>query len=180
MAENPRVKIVSKDLQGQTFELSRQEHTLGRLEECDICIPNSAVSSRHCIMTKEEDGDYLLSDLNSTNGTIVNGKAVDEVKLEHSDIIRIGAVEIIYESPIRKGRKKPNMPSDDSRKRIDLQTTLGSTAVAESPNFSPFPSKDPVIDRGTGRLSLVIGLTVVGVLSLAALAALIYVIANLL
>ncbi len=180
MAENPKVKIVSKDLQGQTFELSRQEHTLGRLEDCDICIPNSAVSSRHCTLNRDEDGDYLLADLGSTNGTIVNGREIDKVKLQHSDIIRIGAIEIIYESPIRKGKKKAVRTGDDNRKRIDLQTTIGSTTVAESPNFSPFPSKDPLIDRGTGRLSLIIGLTVVGVLSIAALVALIYVIANLL
>ncbi len=165
MEEKPKFKIVSQEHRGQTFTLSGPKHTVGRTENCDICIPNSAVSSRHCALTRQEDGDYLLTDLDSTNGTVVNGKKVDEVKLQHSDIVRIGSIEIIYESPVKSEKK--SLPKDDETEgKIDLRETVGSARISDSPNFSPFSTNQPGIYRGLGRFPKVIGFGVLAAVAL--------------
>ncbi len=178
MEENPKLKIVSQEHHGQTFTLSRPKHNVGRTESCDICIPNSAVSSRHCTLARQENGDYVLTDLNSTNGTVVNGKKVDEVNLQHSDIIRIGSIEIIYESPI-KSEKKSLPEKDKAEGKIDLQETVGSARISDSPNFSPFSTNKPGLDRGLGRLPKVIGFGVLAAVALVVLVALVYVLLDL-
>ncbi len=179
MAEHPQIKIVSKDLRGQTFELSQDKYIVGRTEDCDICIPNSAVSSRHCTLTRRESGDYTLTDLDSTNGTIVNSAKVQEEDLRHSDIIRIGSIEIIYESPIKAAKRKASIPAH-SQTKLDLRGTVGTDLIADAPNFSPFASAEPSIDRGIGRFSRLVGITVVAGLAVVVLIALGYVVWNLL
>lgn len=74
------------------YLLLRQPFTLlGR-----ATIPHSMVSRRHARLSWEEDGLYL-DDLNSTNGTFVNGRRVHApVRLQHNDTVRLGPVEMTF------------------------------------------------------------------------------------
>ncbi len=180
MEESPKLKVVTKELKGQSFTLSGPKHTIGRTEACDICIPNAAVSSKHCTLERQENGDYLLTDLNSTNGTVVNGKKVSTQQLQHSDIIRIGAVEIIYESPVKQEDEGSSKRKGEEGKKIDVQHTAGSAGIAESRNFSPFSSSSgSQLDRGIGRMPKIIGIGVIIALALVVAIALTYVILEL-
>ena len=49
---------------------------IGRSEDCDLVVQESAVSSRHCRLTHKADG-FTVEDLNSTNGTFVNGARIE-------------------------------------------------------------------------------------------------------
>ena len=63
---------------------------IGRLPDSDLLIPDQSVSREHCVVFKDGD-DYFIRDLESTNGTFVNGsQIVGGVKLEEGDIIDIG------------------------------------------------------------------------------------------
>ncbi|MCC5887169.1 MAG: FHA domain-containing protein [Gammaproteobacteria bacterium] len=71
------------------FPLDKEAVTIGRRPECDIHIDNLAVSGRHArVMTIA--GSSFLEDLESTNGTFVNGKKVAKHPLSNGDLIMIG------------------------------------------------------------------------------------------
>ena len=48
MAQNPKLVLLSEKLRGKSFELDREMLTVGRREQCDICIKDSTLSSHHC------------------------------------------------------------------------------------------------------------------------------------
>lgn len=77
MVGAPRIIVLSEQLRGQPFELVEDRYTIGRGEDCDICIPDPTVSSRHCVLSKDENGEYTVQDQGSTNGTLVNGVRVE-------------------------------------------------------------------------------------------------------
>lgn len=69
--------------------------TLGRSQDCNITLDDGASSTRHAYIAGYGN-ELLLRDLESTNGTEVNGEAVEEVVLRHGDIIRIGTTDIRF------------------------------------------------------------------------------------
>lgn len=77
------------------FPLAKEVMTIGRADDNDIRIKNLAVSAHHAKLLNIFD-DSFLEDLDSTNGTFVNGKAIDKHPLKHGDIIIIGKHELRY------------------------------------------------------------------------------------
>jgi predicted component of type VI protein secretion system len=69
--------------------------TLGRRPYNDIVIDNLAISGEHAVLHMIDGGVYL-EDLNSTNGTYVNTRAVRRHLLEHNDVIEVGKYKIRY------------------------------------------------------------------------------------
>ena len=79
-------------LDGQTlaeYNMSKERYTIGRLPDNDIRIDNAAVSGHHALVINILN-DSFLEDLNSTNGTYVNGKIVKKHALQHGDVITVG------------------------------------------------------------------------------------------
>ncbi|MBT6993303.1 MAG: FHA domain-containing protein, partial [Gammaproteobacteria bacterium] len=77
------------------FPLDQEVMTIGRKEDNDIRIENLAVSGHHAKLLTIFD-DSFLEDLDSTNGTFVNGKAIEKHPLKHGDVITIGKHELRY------------------------------------------------------------------------------------
>jgi len=82
----------------KTFELDNPAITIGRLPENTISIANMGVSRRHARIEEDTDRNLMLTDLNSLNGTFINGKKVKKVKLNNGDKISIGKYVIIYKN----------------------------------------------------------------------------------
>jgi pSer/pThr/pTyr-binding forkhead associated (FHA) protein len=82
--------VVIKEVQ-----LSKDRTTLGRRPYNDIVIDNLAVSGEHAVLLMNGNEVYL-EDLNSTNGTYVNGKAVKKQLLQNADTVEIGKYKIKY------------------------------------------------------------------------------------
>jgi hypothetical protein len=74
----------------RTYQLHKQSVAIGRLPECDIVTSDPGASRRHATITREDGGEYVLTDLGSTNGTLVNDEPVGEHVLSHGDRITIG------------------------------------------------------------------------------------------
>jgi pSer/pThr/pTyr-binding forkhead associated (FHA) protein len=80
------------NLNGQNlaeYNLSKERYTVGRLPDNDIRIDNPAVSGHHSLIINILN-DSFLEDLNSTNGTYVNGKLIKKHALANGDVITIG------------------------------------------------------------------------------------------
>ena len=73
----------------ESFELDKDVVTIGRLRESDVVLQDPGASRRHAEVRRTPDG-YLLADLGSTNGTMVNEATVSERMLQQGDRITIG------------------------------------------------------------------------------------------
>ena len=71
------------------YNMTKDRYTIGRLPDNDVRIDNPAVSGHHSLIINILN-DSFLEDLNSTNGTYVNGKLIKKHALQHSDVITIG------------------------------------------------------------------------------------------
>jgi hypothetical protein len=82
--------VVIKDVQ-----LTKDKTTLGRRPYNDIVIDNLAVSGEHAVL-QMVGADVFIEDLNSTNGTYINGKAIKKQLLSNNDIVEIGKYKIKF------------------------------------------------------------------------------------
>jgi pSer/pThr/pTyr-binding forkhead associated (FHA) protein len=69
--------------------MNKERYTIGRLPDNDIRIDNPAVSGHHSLIINILN-DSFLEDLNSTNGTYVNGKLIKKHAMQHGDVITVG------------------------------------------------------------------------------------------
>ena len=81
--------VLSENLFGQTFVLSRERSLIGRGGSCDVMIEDPLISREHCLI--EFDGGYYLQDLGSKNGTVLNRKPLSRrTALYYGDRIVLG------------------------------------------------------------------------------------------
>lgn len=71
------------------YNMTKERYTVGRLPDNDVRIDNPAVSGHHSLIINILN-DSFLEDLNSTNGTYVNGKLIKKHALQHGDVLTIG------------------------------------------------------------------------------------------
>ena len=69
--------------------------TVGRATGADFIVDAALVSRVHCRVTALPSGELEVKDLESTNGTFVNGKRVDEARLAPGDRLQVGRVELV-------------------------------------------------------------------------------------
>ena len=105
--------VVIKEVQ-----LTKDRTSLGRRPYNDIVIDNLAVSGEHAVL-QMSGTDVYVEDLNSTNGTYVNGKAVKKQLLQNSDTVEIGKYKIKYLSE-----------ASDSGFEKTMMTRAGSAGLA--------------------------------------------------
>ncbi|VAW57035.1 hypothetical protein MNBD_GAMMA07-1416 [hydrothermal vent metagenome] len=97
------------------FSLDKEVVTIGRKSDNDIILDNLAISTRHAkIITLMNDS--FIEDLNSTNGTLLNGNPVSKNILSHGDVIKFGKHEIKYIN-------SNALSSDDFEKTMIINTT---------------------------------------------------------
>lgn len=77
------------------FTLDKERMTIGRRAANDIHIDNLAVSGEHAVITTIGN-DSFLEDMSSTNGTLVNNKAIKKHVLQHNDVIEFGKYQLLY------------------------------------------------------------------------------------
>jgi pSer/pThr/pTyr-binding forkhead associated (FHA) protein len=86
---HPRLLAISGPLKDSVIPIPEGEVTLGRDPNNQVAIIDPSVSRKHCLL-RQEDGRFQLRDLQSRNGTLVNGVAVKEQWLRHGDEIAVG------------------------------------------------------------------------------------------
>jgi hypothetical protein len=82
---------------GRSVPLTQPEVTIGRLPECDVVVEDPGASRQHA-RVRRTDGGFVLVDLGSTNGTLVNDVAIQEHVLENGDRITIGETILEFRS----------------------------------------------------------------------------------
>ena len=92
---NPRLIAINGSLKGSTFLLSEDQVSIGRESASSISLSHNSVSRRHCLI-KRNASQFVICDLDSFNGTFVNGVPVKEQTLMHADQIKIGRIALLF------------------------------------------------------------------------------------
>jgi len=122
---NVKLKIVKGASRNQVVRLTKPKTVVGRAEVCDLRIPSAAVSRRHCILAFE-DGALSIKDLDSANGTFVNGRRITgREPLCPGDQVTIGPLTFDVDYPLE----------------VVDQSALPSVLPVEEEEASPPPSR---------------------------------------
>jgi pSer/pThr/pTyr-binding forkhead associated (FHA) protein len=125
-----------------SFELAEAVITIGRGPDNLVHLEDSSVSGRHAQITVSGD-IYELRDLDSTNGTRVNGTSVTTATLQPGDRIKFGKVEACFECQVLPAEHPLPILA-----KVEAQPAEVSTRPADFANASPFPKRttesDPV------------------------------------
>ncbi len=124
----------------KTYELDEPVINIGRLPENTISIANMGISRRHTKIEEDADRKYVLSDLNSLNGTYVNGKRVKKIALNSGDKITIGKYTILYE------QIEPHNP-DLSSRQSEQYTAKYNQQIAGEPQSPDSQSKTEKVEN---------------------------------
>jgi FHA domain-containing protein len=94
---DPRLILIQNGRPAKAFPLAKERIIIGRLGESDIVLSDPGVSRRHAEV-RTQDGRFVIADLGSTNGTMVNESTVGERVLEEGDRITIGKTVLEFRS----------------------------------------------------------------------------------
>src|ERR1041385_1281311 len=118
----PRLAAISGKLKGAIFGLNEESLVIGRETAANLCIPDASVSRRHSKIEKNDTG-FVLTDLESLNGTFVNDVPVKSRLLEHGDRVRIGDSQFLF--LMHEG----DATSKSSDVRLDEAKVISSSTV---------------------------------------------------
>jgi len=127
--------------QVKVYDIEEPAIFIGRLPENHIPIFNMGISRRHVKIELDAFGSYTLTDLNSLNGTLVNGKKVKKATLANGDKITIGKYTIVYEDLRGEAALHLETIVADFRPE-DMQRMAQAAAGAAPPQTLP-PSQSP-------------------------------------
>ena len=91
----PRLQVAAGPLTDSTYFLTEPELRIGRDPSNSLAISDLSLSRRHCVLSREQD-IFKICDLDSRNGTFVNGGAVSEKQLSHGDRISVGESVFVF------------------------------------------------------------------------------------
>ena len=173
----PKLVVLSEGLTGRAHELKVDKTTVGRLDDNTFQIPEQSVSSHHCEVLLK-GSDVIVRDLDSTNGTYINGEKISEKVLKPGQILRLGNVEARLEadgaaaataaaagSTAAAADKKKHQNTRVIPRGVKFNETEPGTAVKFDKN-SPFAKKSNKINMIFLAVGVVLGLAIIVILLL--------------
>ncbi len=134
MAEYGKLILSKPDGVLQEFILNKPLITLGRATTNDIVLAKSRVSRSHAQVICTDDG-IAVSDLNSSNGVVVNGQRVKDAKLQPGESFEISGISLHYLPPTEEVREEATMIDSES----EFESTLNQMTVPMSLNETSLP-----------------------------------------
>lgn len=134
------VKILKGPKAGEKFSLSEGDNIIGRSPQCDIYINSPGISKEHAKIVVF-NGNITLVDLNSTNGTFVNGVRIQKQKIKITDKVSIFDILIGFESSA-PAAQMPSIPSFQAPTAYQ-----GNTALQYQPSQQSTPSLQAIENK---------------------------------
>jgi len=155
MSEISKLIVLSKNLRGQSFAINKAELVVGRVDDCDITLADSTISTHHATIIDNGDGSLTVKDNGSTNGTRVNGSKVSEKVLNGGDVVQFGGVELLYDN----GEEASDTAVTQTA--FDITKTAGTIELSEDlANMNPFASGKKGGSGGTAKTVFSVVITV--------------------
>jgi hypothetical protein len=178
-----KLVILSQGMTGRSLELKVDKTTIGRVDDNMFPIAEASVSSHHCEVLLR-GADVVIRDLNSTNGTFINGEKITESVLKPGQTLRLGQIEMRLEAdgpagtpapaPTAPAAPKPNKKAESTIAMTrgvsltDLET--GSQRGFDSAGKG-FTKKDNKANRIFLIAAIVVGVIIVALVLIALLSA---------
>ena len=162
---------------GRTYELKVEKTTVGRVEDNTFHIAEPSVSSHHAEIILRGN-DVIVKDLNSTNGTFINGEKITEAPLKPGQTLRLGTVEMRLEGEGGAGAPAPGGKSTSAsapaaakkdggetrriqRGGVKLNELETGTGPAKFEKDSPFAKKTNKTTVIFISIAIVLGLAII-------------------
>jgi pSer/pThr/pTyr-binding forkhead associated (FHA) protein len=157
-----KLVVLSAGMTGRTHELKVDKTTIGRVDDNTFAIAEASVSSHHCEVLLR-GSDVLVRDLNSTNGTFINGQKISESVLKPGQVLRLGQVEM---------RLETDTPAASGKKQIDqtmvMQRGVSLNELEQGPrgafDSKAFSKKDNKVNKIFVILGIAFGVVILGLL----------------
>src|SRR5947209_4219784 len=138
-APNVLVRVDGSD--PQPYKLGSRA-VIGRLDTVDLAVNDKSISREHARLSRLRDG-YVVEDLGSTNGTLVNGRRIDEaVILRPGDILTIGSVEFRFDQEVPVAHSAENGWSQASEIAVHEANIRPEASVAVEDRILDEPAGD--------------------------------------
>lgn len=129
-----KLVLLSAGMTGRTHELKVDKTTIGRVDDNTFQIAEPSVSSHHCEVLLR-GADVVVRDLNSTNGTFINGEKVTETVLKPGQVLRLGQIEMRLETDATASASPapssaPSTPAPSTPKKQFDQTVVMQRGVS--------------------------------------------------
>ena len=126
----PKVIVSIDGVVIKEVTLAKDRTTVGRRPYNDIVIDNLAISGEHAVLHMI-GADVYLEDLNSTNGTYVNARAIKKQALEHNDVVEVGKYKIRFLSAVgAPDAAAPTKPATMAHPSAPIPLTSAPTVSA--------------------------------------------------
>jgi pSer/pThr/pTyr-binding forkhead associated (FHA) protein len=135
-----KLTIACGSSKGKTLQLRSTETLVGRGSGCDVRIPSSAVSRRHCRLSFR-DGYLLVEDLESANGTYVNGAEVKKRPVRPGDKLEIGPIVFVVKYALSSAALEKLR-----RREQETAEAIAGDAVDDIPVVDVEAADDEVLD----------------------------------
>jgi len=134
------------------YNMNKERYTIGRLPDNDIRIDNAAVSGHHSLIINILN-DSFLEDLNSTNGTYVNGKLIKKHALQHGDVVTVGHHQLRFvEDDEAQDEFEKTMVIQPSARPVEKVRTAAEVADKASPSLSATAKNRTLTGDGAAAL----------------------------
>jgi pSer/pThr/pTyr-binding forkhead associated (FHA) protein len=160
-----RLVLLSEGLTGRTYDLKVERTTVGRVADNAFEIPEASVSSHHAELILQ-GSDVLIRDLNSTNGTFINGERITEGILKPGQILRLGTVEMRFETghPAPPKEKKPLDQTRVIPQGVKLDELEGTRTPLNFDTTKEFSKKSNKGTKAFVAVAIIVGVLLVGLL----------------
>jgi pSer/pThr/pTyr-binding forkhead associated (FHA) protein len=167
-----KLVVLTAGMTGRTHELKVEKTTVGRLEDNTFQIAEPSVSSHHCEIILR-GSDVLIRDLNSTNGTFINGEKVTESVLKVGQTLRLGQIDLRLETEgaaapapaagsTPASKKKPVDPTLATQRGVNLnELDQAAHGVGFDTKGTGFSKKDNKANQIFWIVAGVVGLVIV-------------------
>jgi pSer/pThr/pTyr-binding forkhead associated (FHA) protein len=158
-----KLVVLSVGMTGRTQELKVDKTTIGRVEDNTFQIAEPSVSSHHCEVLLQGT-DVVIRDLNSTNGTFINGEKVTEKVIKPGQILRLGQIEMRLETDAPAGApaKKHLDQTLVMQRGVSLnELEQGTRSGGFGTKGSGFSKKDDKVNKIFWVVAAVVGLLII-------------------
>jgi predicted component of type VI protein secretion system len=153
--------VLSAGLAGRSHELSVDKTTIGRVEDNTFQIAEPSVSSHHCEIFLRGT-DVVVKDLDSTNGTFINGDKITESVLKAGQILRLGQIELrldtgagTADAPVEAPAAAPAPASSPNKKLMDstmlMQRGVSLSELEQGPRTTGFDTSSKAFSKKTNK-----------------------------
>ena len=132
------------------YNMNKERYTIGRLPDTDIRIDNPAVSGHHSLIINILN-DSFLEDLNSTNGTYVNGKLIKKHALQHGDVVTVGHHQLRFAET-----QNADGEQDEFEKTMIITpgSAVAAAAAKKASAIAPAPAPQKAAASSTATTSI--------------------------